>query len=80
MQWKDHYCPDIRILLSHFLPRRDVTTDEVMRQMEVRHRKRQSSIDSAQKIKEEQFVSLLDGLWLQSRITYRKSLKFHYQL
>jgi hypothetical protein len=29
--------------------------------MEVRHRKRQSSIDSAQKIKEEQFVILLDG-------------------
>lgn len=44
-------CSDIRILLSHFLPRRDVTTDEVMRQMEVRHRKRQSSIDSAQRIK-----------------------------
>lgn len=52
---------DIRILLSHFLPRRDVTTDEVMRQMDVRHRKRQSSIDSAQRIKENQSVSLLDG-------------------
>ncbi|MDM8567052.1 hypothetical protein QUF74_15550 [Candidatus Halobeggiatoa sp. HSG11] len=44
------------------MPRRDVTTDEVMRQMDVRHRKRQSSIDSAQRTKENQSVSLLDGL------------------
>ena len=54
-------CPDIRLLLSHFLPRRDVTTDEVMRQMEVRHMKRQSSIDSAHRIKENQPVTLFDG-------------------
>lgn len=40
---------DIRILLAHFLPRRDTTFDEVLRQMEHRHRQRQSSIDSAYK-------------------------------
>ena len=40
-------CADIEILLTHFLPRRDVTTDEVIRQMEVRHSQRQASIDQA---------------------------------
>lgn len=40
---------DITILLAHFLPRRDITFDEVLRQMEHRHRQRQSSIDSAYK-------------------------------
>jgi SRSO17 transposase len=38
---------DIRSLLNHFLPRRAPTLEEVLRQMEVRHRKRQSAIDSA---------------------------------
>ena len=38
---------DIANLLSHFLPRRDVTHEEVLRQMEVRHRQRKASIDSA---------------------------------
>nr|QNO42966.1 hypothetical protein MNOMIAMN_00006 [Methanosarcinales archaeon ANME-2c ERB4] len=50
---KDEYpllsCSDIQTLLKHFLPRRDVTVEEVLRQMEVRHRKRQSSIDSARR-------------------------------
>lgn len=54
-------CSDIRILLGHFLPRRDVTTEEVMRQMEVRHRKRQAAIDSAYKKQENQSVVVLDG-------------------
>jgi SRSO17 transposase len=40
-------CSDIEILLAHFLPRRDVTVEEVVRQMETRHRARQASIDSA---------------------------------
>ena len=40
---------DIRIFLAYFLPRRDITFDEVLRQMEHRHRQRQSSIDSAHK-------------------------------
>jgi len=38
---------DIEGLLSHFLPRRDITDVEVLRQMEFRHRQRQASIDSA---------------------------------
>jgi SRSO17 transposase len=38
---------DIRALLNHFLPRRDTTLEEVLRQMAVRHRKRQAAIDSA---------------------------------
>ena len=50
---KDEYpllsCSDIQTLLKHFLPRRDVTAPEVLRQMEVRHRKRRSSIDSARR-------------------------------
>ncbi|MCP4286456.1 MAG: IS701 family transposase, partial [Gammaproteobacteria bacterium] len=33
-------CADIETLLAHFLPRRDVGVDEVIRQMEVRHQKR----------------------------------------
>ncbi len=40
-------CADIETLLAHFLPRRDVGVDEVIRQMEVRHQKRQASIDFA---------------------------------
>jgi len=40
-------CADIETLLAHFLPRRDVDVEEVIRQMEVRHHKRQASIDFA---------------------------------
>lgn len=40
-------CPDIATMLAHFLPRRDTTPDEVLRQMAVRHQQRQNSIDSA---------------------------------
>jgi len=40
-------CADIETLLAHFLPRRDVGVGEVIRQMEVRHQKRQASIDFA---------------------------------
>jgi SRSO17 transposase len=38
---------DIRALLNPFLPRRDTTLEVVIRQMEVRHRKRQSATHSA---------------------------------
>jgi hypothetical protein len=38
-------CADIETLLAHFLSRRDNGVDEVIRQMEERHRKRQTSID-----------------------------------
>lgn len=51
LEQKEQYpllsCPDIATLLAHFLPRKDVTPEEVLRQMEVRHRQRQASIDSA---------------------------------
>jgi SRSO17 transposase len=40
-------CADIETLLAHFLPRRDVGVEEVIRQMGVRHRKRQAAIDFA---------------------------------
>lgn len=40
-------CSDIEILLAHFLPRRDVTVAEVVRQMEARHEARRQAIESA---------------------------------
>lgn len=40
-------CADIEKLLSYFLPRKDITAEEVLRQMEARHRQRQAAIDSA---------------------------------
>jgi SRSO17 transposase len=40
-------CSDIEVLLAHFLPRRDVTVEEVVRQMEARHKARQKAIESA---------------------------------
>ena len=42
-------CPGIVKLLAHFLPRRDITHEEVFRQMNVRHWQRQASINSAYK-------------------------------
>jgi len=42
-------CADVECLLTHFLPKRDVGIEEVTRQMQVRHRKRQASIDYANK-------------------------------
>jgi SRSO17 transposase len=39
-------CSDIEVLLAHFLPRRDVTVAEVIRQMEARHRARRNAIES----------------------------------
>lgn len=40
-------CADIFELLSHFLPRKDITRAEVLRQMQTRHRQRQAAIDFA---------------------------------
>ena len=40
-------CNDVETLLRTTLPRRDISHDEVVRQMEKRHRRRQASIDSA---------------------------------
>lgn len=54
-------CSDVRILLSYFLPRRDTTIEEVLRQMEIRHKKRLSSIRSACKKQNNQAVGVDDG-------------------
>jgi SRSO17 transposase len=43
-------CFDIRCLLAHFLPRRDVGEEEILRQMEVRHRKRQAARRQARSV------------------------------
>ena len=42
-------CSDIIALLCHCFPRRDVSEEEVFRQMQVRHERRQAAIDSAYK-------------------------------
>ncbi len=39
-------CADIEKLLTHFLPRRDVTEEEVIFQLEERHRMRQKAMES----------------------------------
>jgi SRSO17 transposase len=40
-------CQDIISLLCNFLPKRSITSEEVLRQLEVRHKKRTASIESA---------------------------------
>ncbi len=42
-------CHDIKVLLAFFLPRRDTTSDEIFRQMEVRHAKRRAASESKAK-------------------------------
>ena len=49
-------CADIEVLLTHFLPRRDTTASEVIRQLTVRHRKRQASIESAYRKQQEEQI------------------------
>ncbi|UCE08484.1 MAG: IS701 family transposase, partial [bacterium] len=43
-------CHDIQVLLSHFLPRRDITKQEVIRQMLIRHKQRAASIEFHRRI------------------------------
>lgn len=50
-------CSDIETLLVFFLPRRDTTAEEVIRQMEFRHKQRQASIDSAARRKKQRKAS-----------------------
>ena len=51
IEQQEHYpllsCANIETLLAPFLPRRDVGVEEVIRQMEIRHQKRQACIDFA---------------------------------
>ncbi|MCK4824169.1 hypothetical protein KA005_50920, partial [bacterium] len=48
---KDEYpllsCSDIETLLAHFLPRRDTTVDEVLNQLDIRHKQRLAAIQSS---------------------------------
>jgi len=50
IQHEDTYpllsCADIEDLSAHFLPRRDVGEEDVIFQLEQRHRQRQKAIDS----------------------------------
>jgi len=59
--YEDEYpllsCSDITTLLARFLPRRDIHPDELIHQMEIRHKKRQAAIDSAYRIQELEGVS-----------------------
>ncbi len=50
-------CGDIITLLCFYLPRRDIAEEEVFRQMQVRHERRQASIDAA--YRKQQTESLL---------------------
>lgn len=43
-------CTDIVELLRYFLPKRATSEEEILRQMMIRHKRRQASIDSARKI------------------------------
>jgi len=51
---------DIQIMLAQHRTRRDITFDEVLRQMEHRHRQRQSSTDSAYKKQRTQQFDVLN--------------------
>lgn len=55
-------CTDIVELLRLFLPRRDITEKEVLRQLQVRHAKRQASIDYA--YQKQRDTKLLDNVKL----------------
>lgn len=62
---KDQYpllsCFDIAVLLCFLLPRRAITLEEIIRQMEVRHKKRRDSIESAYR-KDLEFEFLIASL------------------
>lgn len=54
-------CADIRRLLIQFLPKRDVTAKEVVRQMMVRHRKREAGINYSYRKQDNQSLALRCG-------------------
>ena len=55
-------CGDVEVLLAHFLPRKDVTAEEVIRQMEVRHQQRQNAIESAYRTQKANKVNEMSDL------------------
>lgn len=50
-------CADIRAMLARFLPRRDVTRHELLRQMHRRHAQRQASIDGHSRRRQGEMVA-----------------------
>lgn len=54
-------CADIESLLAEFLPRRSRDPEELIRQMETRHCKRQASIDSAYRKQKRADLAAADG-------------------
>ena len=54
-------CADIVSLLKYALPKRAVTQEEILRQMEIRHKKRKSAMESARKIQAERLAAELAG-------------------
>lgn len=52
-------CADVTTLLKAVLPRRDITADEVIRQLEVRHKKRQDATDYAYRKQQKDGMLLL---------------------
>ena len=55
-------CSDIEVLLAHFLPRKDVTAEEVIRQMGVRHQQRRDAIESAYRTQKANKVNEMSDL------------------
>lgn len=55
-------CGDIEVLLAHFLPRKDVTVEEVIRQMGVRHHQRRGAIESAYRTQKASKLNKMSGL------------------
>ena len=55
-------CGDVEVLLAHFLPRKDVTVEEVIRQMEVRHKQRRKAIESAYRTQKAHKINEMSGL------------------
>lgn len=54
-------CADIEDLLAHFLPRRDVNKNEVINQLEHRHRMRSAAAESHSR-NTERYISLIKGV------------------
>lgn len=49
---------DLTELLDHYLPRRSATEEEVLRQMQKRHNKRQLDIDRRRKVRKKPVLNL----------------------
>jgi SRSO17 transposase len=50
-------CTDIVELLSHYLPQRKISEEEIFRQLEIRHQRRQQAIESANRKQSQEEIS-----------------------